>query len=282
MKNYIFLTLITLTLGFFFSCKSFDKISSSSYTGKEFETETGLKYTIHKAGKGKRAEIGDLVVVNYRGRLVDGAEFDNSYKRGNPFRFELGAGMVIKGWDEGIALLNVGDSATLTIPSNLGYGPKGVGKIPANATLVFDVELVDIIELTKPFKLKGLDTTEIQEGLKIIWVTKNEDGKQAYDGSTVKVHYSGYLKNGKKFDSSVDRGEPIEFPLGQGRVIKGWDIGISKLKTGEKARLIIASELGYGSKGYQKAIPPNASLYFDVELLEVKSSQNTPNEVPSE
>ena len=270
MKQRLCLTLSVLALSLVFSCKSFDKISSSSYVGKEYVTETGLKYIIHKAGEGERAKIGNLVVVNYRGRLVDSTEFDNSFKRGKPFRFELGAGRVIKGWDEGIALLNVGDSATLTIPSNLGYGPKGQGKIPANSTLIFDVELLDIVILAKPYDLKGLDTVEIQEGLKIVWVKKNETGKQAIAGSTVRVHYSGYLKNGKKFDSSVDRGDPIEFPLGQGRVIKGWDAGISKLKTGEKARLIIASELAYGSQGYQKAIPPNASLYFDVELLEVK------------
>jgi peptidylprolyl isomerase len=252
------------------SCKSFDKISSSEYVGKEFVTESGLKYSIHRAGDGKRAEIGDLVSVHYRGRLTDSTEFDNSYKRNSPFRFELGAGMVIKGWDEGIALLNVGDSATLNIPADLAYGDKATGIIPANAALIFDVELIETIETAKPYNLKGLDTTVIQEGLKIVWVTKNESGKQAVEGSTVKVHYSGYLKSGKKFDSSIDRGEPIEFPLGQGRVIEGWDIGISKLKTGEKARLIISSEMGYGSKGYQNVIPPNASLYFDVELLEVK------------
>jgi FKBP-type peptidyl-prolyl cis-trans isomerase len=178
--------------------------------------------------------------------------------------------MVIKGWDEGIALLNVGDSATLTIPGHLAYGDRAAGMIPANATLIFDVELLDVQETAKPYNLKGLDTTEIQEGLKIIWVTRNESGKPAVEGKKVKVHYSGYLKNGKKFDSSIDRGEPIEFPLGQAYVIEGWDIGIGKLKTGEKARLIIDSDLGYGSQGYENVIPPNATLYFDVELLEVE------------
>ena len=270
MKGVVYSVLCTFALAFIFSCKPMGKISSSEYAGKEFVTESGLKYTIHRAGEGKRAEIGNVVSVNYRGRLTDSTEFDNSYKRNSPFRFELGAGMVIKGWDEGIALLNIGDSATLIIPSNLGYGEKGVGVIPANSTLIFDVELLEVMETAKPYNVEGLDTTVIQDGLKIIWVTKNESGKPAVEGKKVKVHYSGYLKSGKKFDSSIDRGEPIEFPLGQAYVIEGWDIGIGKLKTGEKARFIIDPELAYGSQGYERVIPPNATLYFDVELLEVE------------
>jgi FKBP-type peptidyl-prolyl cis-trans isomerase len=86
-------------------------------------------------------------------------------------------------------------------------------------------------------------------------------------GKLVKVNYAGYLEDGKKFDSSFDRGEPIEFPLGQGRVIKGWDEGIAKLKIGTKAILKIPAELGYGARGAGGAIPPNATLYFIVEVV---------------
>ena len=93
---------------------------------------------------------------------------------------------------------------------------------------------------------------------------------QAEAGKTVKVHYTGYLTDGKKFDSSVERGEPIAFPLGMGNVIKGWDEGIALMKTGEKARLIIPYQLAYGEQGYPGAIPPKATLIFDVELVEVQ------------
>ena len=93
-------------------------------------------------------------------------------------------------------------------------------------------------------------------------------GVKAASGNNIKVHYTGYFKNGKKFDSSVDRGNPLEFELGIGRVIKGWDIGMAQLRTGEKARLIIGAPLAYGSKG-NRSIPPNAKLIFDVELIEV-------------
>lgn len=89
-------------------------------------------------------------------------------------------------------------------------------------------------------------------------------------GQTVKVHYTGWLENGKKFDSSVDRGEPFEFTLGIGEVIKGWDEGVSTMKVGTKRKLIIPPQLGYGDHGAGSAIPPNATLIFDVELLGVE------------
>jgi FKBP-type peptidyl-prolyl cis-trans isomerase len=99
-------------------------------------------------------------------------------------------------------------------------------------------------------------------------------GTTAKAGDTVVVHYTGWLddmgKKGKKFDSSVDRGKPFVFPLGAGRVIKGWDEGVSGMKVGGKRRLMIPSKLGYGSRGAGAAIPPNAALIFDVELIEVK------------
>ena len=92
-------------------------------------------------------------------------------------------------------------------------------------------------------------------------------GAQAVRGQTVRVHYTGTLENGTKFDSSLDRGEPIEFPLGQGHVISGWDEGISTMKQGEKRTLIIPYWLGYGEKGITGKIPRNATLVFDIELL---------------
>ncbi len=96
-------------------------------------------------------------------------------------------------------------------------------------------------------------------------------GATAKKDDTVVVHYTGWLKsNGKKFDSSLDRGQPFEFKLGAGMVIKGWDEGVAGMKVGGKRKLIIPSKLAYGERGAGRAIPPNADLVFEVELLKVK------------
>lgn len=113
----------------------------------------------------------------------------------------------------------------------------------------------------------GFDKTE--SGLRYKMIQKG-NGKQAENGKTVSVHYEGSLENGKVFDSSYTRKKPIEFRLGQGQVIEGWDEGIALLKVGDKARFVIPSYLGYGTSGAGGVIPPNATLVFDVELMDVK------------
>ena len=113
----------------------------------------------------------------------------------------------------------------------------------------------------------GFQKTE--SGLRYQFIQRGE-GKKAASGKTVSVHYEGSLENGKVFDSSYPRKKPIEFRLGQGQVIEGWDEGIALLQVGDKARFVIPSHLGYGSRGAGGVIPPNATLIFDVELMDVK------------
>ena len=113
----------------------------------------------------------------------------------------------------------------------------------------------------------GFEKTE--SGLRYKMIQKG-NGKKAENGKTVSVHYTGQLEDGKVFDSSIPRKKPIEFPLGQGNVIEGWDEGIALLQVGDKARFVIPSHLGYGSRGAGGAIPPNATLIFDVELMDVR------------
>jgi len=106
----------------------------------------------------------------------------------------------------------------------------------------------------------GLELHEVERGF----------GEVARAGKTVSVHYTGYLKDGTKFDSSLDRGEPFTFALGAGKVIRGWDEGLVGMKVGGRRKLVIPPELAYGSRGAGRLIPPNATLVFDVELVDVK------------
>lgn len=249
----------------FTSCKTSKDVSVSSRT---YTTASGLQYQITQETKGERAENGDMVKVHYTGKFTDGEVFDSSINRGEPISFKLGTGMVIKGWEEGIALMREGEKALFTIPPHLGYGEKATGPIPANSTLIFEVELVKVIKPVKPFDAKGKEKMKTNSGLEVTFIEQGS-GTKAAPGKIVTVHYTGYFENGDIFDSSVERGEPIEFPLGKGMVIPGWEEGIGLLRVGDKAKLFIPYQLAYGESG-RGPIPAKSNLIFDVELIEVR------------
>ena len=245
-------------------------------SGDTVTTESGLQYIVVQQGSGETAQPGQQVRVHYTGWLTDGTKFDSSVDRGQPFAFPLGQGRVIRGWDEGVAGMNVGERRRLIIPAELAYGDRGAGGvIPPGATLIFDVELLEIAdmetagmsEISGPPPVSG-DTVTTESGLQYI-VVQQGSGETAQPGQQVRVHYTGWLTDGTKFDSSVDRGQPFAFPLGQGRVIRGWDEGVAGMNVGERRRLIIPAELAYGDRGAGGVIPPGATLIFDVELLEI-------------
>lgn len=265
MKYFIPVVFAALALVF---CSSSTGCSGEP---KWVETGTGLKYQVLQKGDGEMTKAGDLVSVHYTGTLMDGTKFDSSVDRGKPFTFPLGQSAVIKGWDEGVALMKIGDKFNFHIPADLGYGDKGAGGvIPPNADLLFEVELLSTIGAfaDEPFNVEGKTAETTDSGLQVYRMNTTEGARPAA-GQQVQVHYTGYLEDGTVFDSSIKRGKPLPFPLGQGRVIKGWDEGIGMLRVGEEARLIIPSDLGYGERGAPPHIPANATLIFDVKLMAI-------------
>ncbi|HEX8515588.1 MAG TPA: FKBP-type peptidyl-prolyl cis-trans isomerase [Bacteroidia bacterium] len=266
MKRTLTVLLVMLTLG----AAAQDKAKSVKVKKpKTVKTASGLEYTITEKGSGKKAQSGDKVKVHYTGKLTNDTIFDSSVQRGQPFEFKIGAGQVIKGWDEAFQLLQEGDKATIKFGPELGYGDRAMGKIPANSVLIFDVELIQVIEGVRPFDVKGKDTVKTASGLKLITVQTNKSGEQAVSGTKVVANYSAFFTDGKMFDSSIERGQPLKANIGKGQLFTGLEEGIALMRKGEKARMIIPSKLAFGEKG-SGPIPANADLVFDIELVDVQ------------
>ncbi len=247
---------------------------------------------------------GSPILVHYTGWLYDpaapdgkGAQFDSSRARVAPFSFIVGVGRVIKGWDQGTPGMKIKGKRTLIIPASLAYGERERPKIPANSNLLFDIELIDIVQTGASGLAASSSTTALpavasgpmrlssKAALPMIATDLTiidqmvGTGQTAEAGSPVTVHYTGWLYDaklpggkGKEFDSSVKSGKPFVFPLGGKRVIRGWDEGVAGMKVKGKRTLIIPSQFGYGERGAGGVIPPNATLIFDVELLEVSGA----------
>lgn len=206
-------------------------------------------------GKGRPAQAGDLIVVDYKGTLADGTTFDQSYGK-PPFSFNLRKGQVIKGWDVGMSGMRVGGRRILTIPPELGYGDREMGPIPPNSTLKFEVICHDIW----PEKGPRIRIEMVRPGT----------GRAAKKGDTIMVHYKGSFPNGLKFDSSYDSGKPMAVTLGTGGVIPGFEQGLLGMKAGGKRKISIHPDLAYGDSGQPPAIPRKAVLNFELELVSFK------------
>lgn len=225
-------------------------------------TESGLASKVLEEGTGTlHPAPEDTVEVHYTGWTTDGRVFDSSVRRGKPLTFPLNR--VIAGWTEGLHLMVVGEKRRLWIPEELAY--KGQAGRPAGM-LVFDVELLDIIEAPKvPADVAAppADAARTESGLasKVLKAGTGTVHPTAED--TVEVHYSGWTTDGKKFDSSLSRGKPSKFPLSG--VIKGWTEGVQLMVEGETRRLWIPEKLAYEGQ----ADGPAGMLVFDIELLSI-------------
>ena len=235
-------------------------------------TDSGLQYILVEEGDGRLPESGEIVSVHYTGRLTDGEVFDSSVERGAPFAFPLGQGRVIRGWDEGIALLNEGASARLIIPPDLGYGEGGSGAIPPNATLVFDVELLEILPGApeSPIEVSEDDYTVTDSGLKYYDIEAGI-GPTAGEAQVAFVHFTAWLEDGTSLGSTLEGGQPIPYMIGSGELFPGFEEGLASMQIGGSRQMVFPPELAYGEAGTAGGqIPPNATLIFEVQVMDIQ------------
>jgi FKBP-type peptidyl-prolyl cis-trans isomerase len=233
------------------------------------KTASGLASKVLVAGTGKdHPGPTDQVKVHYTGWTKDGQMFDSSVTRGEPITFPLNG--VIAGWTEGVQLMVVGEKRRFWIPAALAYGDHARNGAPSG-DLVFDVELLETTPAPKPppvpedVKAVPARAKKTASGLAYRVLTPGTGTAHPTAASTVTVHYSGWTLDGKMFDSSVVRGQPASFGLGN--VIKGWTEGVQLMTKGEKARFWIPGSLAYGDKPTRPGAPAGM-LVFDIELLD--------------
>jgi FKBP-type peptidyl-prolyl cis-trans isomerase len=236
-------------------------------------TESGLRVKELVEGEGATPVEGDIVSINYKAWYLDGDQFDSTEKLGEPMRFVMGKGQLLPGLEEGVATMRRGGKRILVLPPELAYGKEGRPPVvPPNAWIKFEVEVVDIGSGPPPilpWNDAGKEITTTGTGLQYVDFEVGE-GKSPTLGGTAVVHYSGFLGDGTLFDSSYNQGYPTEFEVSAKRLIPGFLEGIMTMREGGKRKLIIPPFLGYGSKGFGVTIPPDATLIYDVELLEVR------------
>ena len=221
------------------------------------KTASGLATTVVKPGTGKEHPVkDDLVMVNYTGWTTDGKMFDSSIARGKPSTF--GVSRVIAGFSEGLQLMVPGETRRLWIPEALAYkGQEGRPK----GMLVFEVTLLSMPNRApSDVKAPPADAKKTASGLAYKVLEKGTGARHPTAASQVTVHYTGWTTDGKMFDSSVVRGEPIAFPLNG--VIAGWTEGVQLMVEGEKARFWIPQNLAYKGES-----APYGMLVFDIELI---------------
>lgn len=267
------------------------------------KSDTGLLYNFHvKSESGKKPAEGDVILCSMEYRTYDERDSliftSNGRPNGNEFMIQIQKPLYKGDIMEGLAMMEVGDSASFVVSADSFFVKNAQIEIPqglkSGDMLIFHVSLndfktmaqleaesikenasrkeqMDLLQETEQERINTyLATKEIKQkalpsGLYYIETLKG-NGAQAKKGQTVSVHYSGYLLNGKKFDSSFDRDQPFSFRLGEGEVIAGWDEGVSLMRIGGTATFIIPSILGYGSNG-QGMIEPFSPLVFEVQLI---------------
>jgi FKBP-type peptidyl-prolyl cis-trans isomerase len=248
---------------------------------KVFTTASGIKYEIVTPGKeGTSPAPGDTVTVHYTGRFTDGRKFDSSLDRGRPFEFVLGFGNVIKGWDEGVALMTVGSEFVFTIPWKLAYGEKGNRGIPPKADLVFDVELLGVKKATVPmpkFQEGDPENQKKTESGIVYEVLKEGEGTPPLPDQSVKMIFALWTTAGEHIHSTASSGQYAggkvsSLTLGP-RPLKFLQELLLITKPGARLRIEAPPALCWGEIQIHPLLPPNSVTVWEITLLKI-------NEVP--
>ncbi len=230
------------------------------------KSASGLASKVLKPGSGDlKPTADDAVEVHYTGWTTNGHMFDSSVKRGRTATFPLKG--VIKGWTEGVPLMKVGETRRFWIPADLAYGDKPTRPGAPSGMLVFDIELIKVLRVPPvPPDVATPPKDAIKTASGLVWKSLKKGSSTDHPGtaSVVEVHYAGWTKDGKLFDSSYSRGRAAKFPLSG--VIKGWTEGVPLLTVGETGRFWIPAALAYGEVPSRPGAPAG-DLTFDIELV---------------
>ena len=234
----------------------------------KFKTSsTGLQYLFLSKGNGPLVQKSHRVFIRYTTKLNnDSVIFDQS-TGDDPYKFIVGEGEGLAGWDEALLLMHIGDSAIFRIPPSLGFGNKKVGRIPANSGLVFAVCVLRQEEAYYP--IHSLTPVKLDSGLLKYEVDKRRE-KPVLPFSMVEMNFTGYFKdekgNRRIFESSKTNSNKAVFQTGVGKMVRGLDLGIAAMSVGEKATFELAPYMAFGTEK-NGLIPPNSTIYFDIEVV---------------
>ncbi len=273
---------------------------------KDFqETESGIKYYFHESGGTEKPVLGDILSLNMMYVIEDSVLFDNR-DMGTPVYLPMMDSQFPADIYECLAMMAVGDSATFKInAADFFLFTAGMMEVPPfveeDTEMVFNIKLLQAMDedayfleeqrmmeeqmaedllraeqeedlMLEYLATEGITVQPTASGLYFVEKERGE-GPKVESGNMVSVHYEGRLLDGTVFDSSYDRGEPLEFVVGEGWVISGWDEGISMMHVGGKAMLVIPSHLGYGDRGAGPMIPAYSTLVFEVEVVDASDDQ---------
>ncbi|MCH8524112.1 MAG: FKBP-type peptidyl-prolyl cis-trans isomerase [Balneolales bacterium] len=235
---------------------------------------SGLTIRDIELGIGAPIDSGDYFSAHYTGYLSNGEIFDSSFDRGMPITFQLGVGQVLPAWEQGVPGMRSGGKRIIIAPPELAYGSTGIPDIiPPNDTLRFEVELISIHRIPPMWEMHDDEIRRTSSEIQYV-VHQRGSGEKPRIGQRVVVHYTGYLPDGRVFDSSYLREDAFNFQVGIGQVIDGWDQVISDMRPGEKRSVVIPAELAYGSEGAGGIIPADTPLRFDIEFLEIMPARS--------